>query len=207
MTESSNFDTRAALVRAAERLIAERGFGTVSVKDITREAGARNPSAVHYHFGSVDGLVKEVFAQRFAAIEIERMKRFDELFGASPEVTVYELLYAALAPLFDTCLEKEGRLYVRFTVQFASDPRFELEELVDRTSMESLQTMGAKLAQLLPQLPAAILTLRFRQGFNFSLIQAADYATCIENDQAPSHERALHEAALSLTGFFSAPAR
>ena len=207
MPANANLDTREALVRAAERLIAERGFGTVSVKDITREAGARNPSAVHYHFGNVDGLVKEVFAQRFAAIEISRMKRFDELFRGSPDASLYELIHAALGPLFDTCLEKEGRLYVRFTVQFASDPRFELEELVDRTTMESLQTMGAKLTQLLPHLPPAILLLRFRQGFHFSLIQAADYATCIENGQAPSHERALHEATLSLSGFFSAPAR
>lgn len=207
MPASSNLDTREALVRAAERLIAERGFGTVSVKDITREAGARNPSAVHYHFGNVDGLVKEVFAQRFAAIETERMKRFNQLFEGSAEVSLYDLLHTALAPLFDACLEEEGRLYIRFGVQFVSDPRFALEELVDRTSMESLQIMGSKLTQLLPHLPPAILLLRFRQGFNFSMIQAADYGTCIENGQAPSHERALHEAALSLSGFFSAPAR
>ena len=46
-------DTKTELLRSAERLIAEKGLGSVSVKMITTDAGARNPSAVHYHFGSI----------------------------------------------------------------------------------------------------------------------------------------------------------
>ena len=72
-------DTRAALVRSAARLFAEKGLGAVSVKDITREAGARNPSAVYYHFGSVEELIKEVFVQRFTRIERQRLQLFAAL--------------------------------------------------------------------------------------------------------------------------------
>ena len=50
-------DTKTELLRSAERLIAEKGLGSVSVKMITTDAGARNPSAVHYHFGSIESLI------------------------------------------------------------------------------------------------------------------------------------------------------
>ena len=49
--------TKNALIRSAERLFAEKGLGTVSVKELTRAAGARNPSADHYHFGEVETLI------------------------------------------------------------------------------------------------------------------------------------------------------
>ena len=72
-------DTKTELLRSAERLIAEKGLGSVSVKMITTDAGARNPSAVHYHFGSIESLIKEVFAKRFREIEEERVRRLERV--------------------------------------------------------------------------------------------------------------------------------
>ncbi|MDZ7826474.1 MAG: helix-turn-helix domain-containing protein [Gammaproteobacteria bacterium] len=61
-------DTKAALIRAGERLFAEKGLAGVSVRDITEAAGARNQSALHYHFGCMEELIREIFAQRFREI-------------------------------------------------------------------------------------------------------------------------------------------
>ncbi|GGV45652.1 hypothetical protein GCM10010261_20120 [Streptomyces pilosus] len=52
--ESSS--TRDRLLNAAEKLFLEHGVNQVSVRAINSEAGL-NPGAVHYHFGSRDGLV------------------------------------------------------------------------------------------------------------------------------------------------------
>lgn len=199
--------TRAALVRSAERLIAQRGLGAVSVKDITREAGARNPSAVHYHFGNLEELIKEVFAETFNAIEADRLQRFAQLETDTPDDPLYALLVAAIGPWLDICLHEEGRVYVGFSNQFVSDPRFDLGELVDEASMTSLKIMGVKLAECLPDLPGGIFAARLRQGFRISIIQAADYCALIEAGMAPSHEKVVREAARSLSGFFSAPFR
>jgi AcrR family transcriptional regulator len=46
----------------AERLFAENGVGSVSIREINRAAGAA-PSAVHYHFGSKDSLLDAVLSQ------------------------------------------------------------------------------------------------------------------------------------------------
>ena len=48
-------DTRERLLLTAEKLLGERGINGVSLREITREAGQRNASALHYHFGSRDG--------------------------------------------------------------------------------------------------------------------------------------------------------
>ena len=61
---SRSVTTRDALLRAAEHLFARRGFD-VTVHEIHTQAGQRNASSLHYHFGDRDGLTRAVF-QRHA---------------------------------------------------------------------------------------------------------------------------------------------
>lgn len=62
-TYSSGERTKQALIDAAGELLAERGVGRVSTRAIAERAG-ENIGSIHYHFGSRDGLLKEVL--RFA---------------------------------------------------------------------------------------------------------------------------------------------
>jgi AcrR family transcriptional regulator len=55
----ADLETRDRLLKAAERLFAERGFTDVTVRDICRAARA-NVAAVNYHFGGKAGLYREV---------------------------------------------------------------------------------------------------------------------------------------------------
>ena len=59
--------TRAALIRAARHLFAERGYDGTSVRDITAAAGA-NLGAITYHFGSKHALYEAVVAGCFAEL-------------------------------------------------------------------------------------------------------------------------------------------
>ena len=68
-------DTRERILACAERLFAERGFDSTSLRTITTEAEV-NLAAVNYHFGSKDELVREVLRRR---IEPLNRERFDEL--------------------------------------------------------------------------------------------------------------------------------
>jgi len=51
--------TKRAVIQAAGELLAERGVGRVSTRAIAERAGV-NLGTIHYHFGSKDGLLKEV---------------------------------------------------------------------------------------------------------------------------------------------------
>ena len=59
MTVTRDVETRERLLKAAERLFADRGFKKVTVRDICRAARA-NVAAVNYHFGDKLGLYREV---------------------------------------------------------------------------------------------------------------------------------------------------
>ncbi len=59
MTVTRDSETRDRLLKAAERLFADRGFKKVTVRDICRAARA-NVAAVNYHFGDKLGLYREV---------------------------------------------------------------------------------------------------------------------------------------------------
>ena len=61
MAESTS--TRDLLLDAAARLFAERGIDNVSMAEIVRAADQRNASAVHYHFGSRDEVLRAVLAR------------------------------------------------------------------------------------------------------------------------------------------------
>jgi AcrR family transcriptional regulator len=59
VTVTRDVETRERLLKAAERLFADRGFKKVTVRDICRVARA-NVAAVNYHFGDKLGLYREV---------------------------------------------------------------------------------------------------------------------------------------------------
>ena len=64
--------TRTAILTAAERLYADRGFADVTLRDIVAAAGV-NLAAVNYHFGSKDELIAELFVTRSLATNRERL--------------------------------------------------------------------------------------------------------------------------------------
>ena len=197
--------TKSSLIRAAERLFAERGLGTVTVKDITVAAGARNPSAVHYHFGNIEALIREVFAHRYELIEQARIARLAKLQKSKLPWKLETFLEAAIGPLFEACLEEDGRLYARFCIQLASDPRFDLVALVQDIGMTSATTMRENLLHNLTGLPREVLRTRMRQAFILSLVQTADFARLVEQGDAPPVKKAVREAVASLSGFLRAP--
>jgi len=55
--------TRRRLLVAAAQLIAERGWGEVTTRDVAERAGV-NAALVHYHFGSMDSLLREAAMAR-----------------------------------------------------------------------------------------------------------------------------------------------
>ncbi|MET0270897.1 MAG: helix-turn-helix domain-containing protein [Sphingomonas sp.] len=64
--------TRIRILRAAERLYAERGFDGASLREIAVAASQGNNNAVQYHFGSRDRLIEAIFRERVAEMETER---------------------------------------------------------------------------------------------------------------------------------------
>ncbi len=65
--------TRAAILAAAEEVILARGFARASTSAIAAKAGVTK-SLLHHHFGSKEGLWREVKRRRFATYADEQLR-------------------------------------------------------------------------------------------------------------------------------------
>lgn len=106
-------ETRAQLLRCAERLFLADGYDAVSVRSICAEAGA-NPAAVHYHFGSKDQLTVALLEDRLAPIWVVALDRIDPATDS-----VATLVDAVITPLVATADDPVGHLHLRLLARFA----------------------------------------------------------------------------------------
>ena len=96
--------TRTAILNAAERLYADRGFGDVTLRDIVVAASV-NLAAVNYHFGSKDELIAELFVTRSLALNKERLRELREAEEAGDgRADIAEVLRALVGPTLRGCL-------------------------------------------------------------------------------------------------------
>jgi AcrR family transcriptional regulator len=107
-------DTKTRILDTAERLFADRGYGSTSLRNITTAAGV-NLAAIHYHFHSKDVLLENVITRRSDVVNqrrLEMLERFRQEAAGGP-VPLERLLQAFLAPSFDWVRES-GEAGVRF---------------------------------------------------------------------------------------------
>ncbi|MDO3014677.1 helix-turn-helix domain containing protein [Mycobacteroides abscessus subsp. abscessus] len=97
------------ILMAAERMFAERGAG-VALRDIAAAAGQRNNSAVHYHFGDRDGLVRAIVNRRLEAVEATCARLLPQLDRGDD----HAMLAALVSSLLDGSTQMGGRHYFRF---------------------------------------------------------------------------------------------
>lgn len=100
-------DTRTAILNAAERLYAARGFSDVTMRDIVTEADV-NLGAVNYHFGSKDELIAELFISRSLVTNRERLKELKAAEATGGGRADLDAIFAALiGPTLRGCLGPE----------------------------------------------------------------------------------------------------
>ena len=92
-------DTKEKILDTAERLIGEQGYAATSLRHVIAEAGV-NLAAVHYHFGSKEGLLDAVVTRKVTPVNLTRLTRLERLeaeAGGGP-VEVEKILESFLLP-------------------------------------------------------------------------------------------------------------
>lgn len=156
--------TKTRLLDVAERLFGDNGVDATSLRNIIAEAGV-NLAAVHYHFGSKSGLIREVLARRIQPINEERLKKLAEcesqnLHGRD---LLEGLIRAFLEPVFRSKFETPERIKhiqsILGQLQFGSG---ELFESVFHLFDDIFKRFSAAFKNALPGLTEPELLLRFR---------------------------------------------
>lgn len=107
-------DAKAALIRAGEHLFAREGVHQTRLRDLNEMAGQRNASALHYHFGSREGLLRAIFERHSSTIDAARTSRLAALGADAP---IRDIVAVILAPMADHLVLADGRDYLRILPQ------------------------------------------------------------------------------------------
>ncbi len=90
--------TRERIMKAAERLFAERGYDGTSVRAIVAKARV-NQAAINYHFDGKDGLYREVLRAAFHALTEDHLAHAKDVKSMSREQALGEFIRRQLHPL------------------------------------------------------------------------------------------------------------
>ena len=143
--------TRSAILAAAERLYADRGFGDVTLRDIVAEAGV-NLAAVNYHFGSKDELIAELFVTRSIATNRERLRELkaaEEQGGGRAPIEV--ILRALVGPTLRGCLgpENQRSTAARFMIRASIESVPPIRRIKNR-EVDHLRKFAAAMRRAMP---------------------------------------------------------
>jgi AcrR family transcriptional regulator len=201
--------TRSAILSAAERLYAERGFSDVTLRDIVSEANV-NLAAVNYHFGSKDELIAELFVTRSLANNRERLRELraaeDRGGGRAP---IEAVLRALVGPTLRGCLgpENQRSTAARFMIRASIESVPPIRRIKNR-EIDHLRKFAAAMRRALPEREEVDLYwgLHFALALTHHTIRESERLTklsdgkCDLDDVDDVIERVVSVAAMALTG-------
>jgi AcrR family transcriptional regulator len=201
--------TRTAILAAAERLYADRGFGDVTLRDIVAEANV-NLAAVNYHFGSKDELIAELFVTRSIATNRQRLielKAAEEKGGG--RATIDQILRALVGPPLRGCLgpDREGSTAARFMIRASIESVPPIRRIRNR-EIDHLRKFAAAMRRAMPDCSETELYwgLHFALAMAHHTIREKERLTklsegkCDLDEVAAIIERVVTVSVMALTG-------
>jgi AcrR family transcriptional regulator len=171
-----------ALLDAAAVLMDERGVDNVTIQDISQASGHRNRSAVRYHFGSRDAVVRAVVMRTMDAIDAERNVLLDHLETTGAPLTPRSAIEVIIAPLARQLRTPEGRRYLRICAQLINHPRF-MSDAGDAITLNASVRRGARhLIPVLTRLPGPVAAERASQVTGFIVRACGDQSRLMDSD-------------------------
>jgi len=152
-------DTADRLIAAAERLFAEHGYTSVSVRAIAAAAGV-NWSLVGYYFRGKEGLLSEVYRRHCSSLNAERLKLLAQ--ARERGLTLEPAIEAFVRPAL-TEIQTDGHdtPFSRLRAILAAEDSALLNQLVAENFDSSSRTFVAALRECLPDVPVDEILWRF----------------------------------------------
>jgi AcrR family transcriptional regulator len=167
--EEQSLKTRRQLILAAIRLMAKKGIDGVSLRSVNLEAGARNTSAAHYHFGNKLQLVKaaaETLAQEVAAIRRPLLAQLRERSAVEP-ISPRQIIESAYGPFMGLLFQPEfGLPGIRFLSRLIVDTEHEVRLVANTFTGPLVHEVFELLHSVMPEMPPRVLKMRLLFSLN-----------------------------------------
>ena len=203
--------TRQAIIATAEKMFSDQGIAGVSLRSILVRAGA-NTAAAHYHFGSKENLIAQVFSHRANRVAEERMQRLDDVLKKPTDKRRLEsIIKAFIEPGFfggaDTA--EAGEQFARLRARLMNDDSALARRLLSDCFNQSSQRYIDTLSDTLPHLSKLDVQWRFHGmlGVMVYTIAGPDRIQSLTDKACdPSNlHQALEHLVPILAGMFRAP--
>lgn len=189
--------TKERLLDSAERLFAEKGFGSTSLRDITALAEA-NLASVNYHFGNKESLLEAIFERRLQPLNRERLAMLDayETAAEGHPVAIADILWAFLAPPFRRMHEwgARGCHFMQLVGRVYSAPIQPSGEIFVRQFETSKIRFQAAFHKALPELSPDEVTRRMHHviaAMGHTMAWGPAFP-CLQPTEAPETDVVLH---------------
>jgi AcrR family transcriptional regulator len=148
----SHGEARERIIEAAEHLFAVDGYDAVSFRDLTAAAGV-SLSAIHYHFGSKEAVLSEIFVRRAVLLTKRRLELLEAAhrYGGKP-ASLESILDAFLRPAFEVTRGDRNDLFNRLRARVSLEHRATTREIVslafDANDLIFIEELKAALPEL-----------------------------------------------------------
>ncbi len=147
--------TRDRIMKAAERLFAEKGYDGASIRAIVAKARV-NQAAINYHFGGKDGLYREVLRTAFRSMTQDQVAHAEDVKTLSREEALAAFIRRQLRPLM---ARDESSRHMRIFNWETVRPTPVLRSLVAEEAAPFMNTAVEIVRRFLPEADRKTLTV------------------------------------------------
>lgn len=200
--------TRQALMRAAEKLIAQRGLENVTIRDILSEADQKNTSALQYHFKHLKGLIAAIQADRAELLQTRRAELLENLLNSNPDPELREICTMMVRPAFELASSHvDFRRYIRaFGHELALGESSAFTEVSKHGGGGSSgQQLGRLLRNSMSHLDSAAFVQRLEAAVRLCAASVYHHARQKNAFRGPQAELFINSLVDALVGMLGAP--
>jgi AcrR family transcriptional regulator len=172
-------NTRNQILDAAEQLYSSLGVANVSLRQIRIESKQRNDSAVQYHFGDRDGIIRALAERHLPNLSDIATHVVDRPGARRSRRLLVEALVRPWAEYVTRGASE--RAFVKIVAELAADPSLTFDTIRDN-SLPELETIGIALFDsLTPKMSKELAGERVWTISRFAMQAAADRARLIDS--------------------------
>jgi AcrR family transcriptional regulator len=188
---SNAADTRERLLASAQTLFAREGVYRVSLKRIVEHAGQRNASALHYHYGGREGLLREIIRRHDKRVRVERRQILEQITAHGVKPDLRRLVEAFVLPFSSELLTESGRDYLRIVCQLSV--LFDYWDVSLPSGPTETQRMFHAMEEELPELDSSVRHVRIATLLGLVIDALAARARRVDREEAAAVPLLDHE--------------
>ncbi len=171
-------DTPTELLRAAERLFAQRGVDAVSLREIAAAAGQANHSAALYHFSNKRELINALLTRHSDPIQAAWRVTLDHLASSGHE-SLEELVSLMVRSLIAKLDDPDGGAdYLMIVAQLVPSRSFPITSF-EATTAPGIIALSIAMMRHIEEIPFQLIQLRMMRVAAVLYCSIANYQTLV----------------------------